>query len=61
MAILTVHHWSDRQAGYAELCRVSRHRVVLIIGATYVETVPIPHDCTDRFTAAYWQRPTRLP
>ncbi len=29
MAVLTVHHWTDRQAGYAELCRVAPHRVVL--------------------------------
>jgi len=93
MAILTVHHWSDRPAGYAELCRVSRHRVVLTfdpkvhnrhwflreyvpeiarfeeqrapsideiaygIGATRVETVPIPHDCIDGFTVAHWRRP----
>lgn len=93
MAILTVHHWSDRAAGYAELCRVSPRRVVLTfdphvhnqhwllreyvpsialfeeqrapsideiaagIGATHIETVPIPHDCTDGFTVAYWRRP----
>ena len=93
MAILTVHHWKDRQAGYAELRRVSPHRVVLTfdpvvhrqhwllreylpsvalfddrtapsieeiatgIEATRVETVPIPHDCTDGFTVAYWRRP----
>jgi SAM-dependent methyltransferase len=29
MAVLTVHHWGDRQAGYAELRRVARRRVVL--------------------------------
>ena len=29
MAVLTVHHWADRQAGYAELCRVASRRVVL--------------------------------
>lgn len=29
MAILTVHHWNDRQAGYAELRRVAHRRVVL--------------------------------
>jgi hypothetical protein len=93
MAILTVHHWRDRRAGYSELCRVSPHRVVLTfdpqihnqhwflreyvpsvalfdeqhapsideiadgVGASHVETVPIPHDCTDGFTAAYWRRP----
>jgi SAM-dependent methyltransferase len=30
LAILTVHHWSDRAAGLAELQRVARHRVVLL-------------------------------
>jgi SAM-dependent methyltransferase len=29
MAILTVHHWSDKHRGLAELCRVSRRRVIL--------------------------------
>jgi SAM-dependent methyltransferase len=29
MAVLTVHHWSDRQAGYAELRRVAARRAVL--------------------------------
>lgn len=29
LAVLTVHHWSDRWAGLAELCRVSRRRVIL--------------------------------
>jgi SAM-dependent methyltransferase len=29
MAVLTVHHWRDRSAGFAELRRVARVRVVL--------------------------------
>ncbi|MHB8328386.1 MAG: class I SAM-dependent methyltransferase [Acidimicrobiales bacterium] len=29
MAVLTVHHWPDRQAGYSELRRVASRRVVL--------------------------------
>ena len=29
MAVLTVHHWSDRSAGFAELRRVATRRVVL--------------------------------
>lgn len=29
MAVLTVHHWTDRAAGLAELVRVARRRVVL--------------------------------
>ncbi len=30
LAVLTVHHWSDRAAGLAELCRVAHRQVVLI-------------------------------
>jgi hypothetical protein len=27
------------------------------LGSVSVETVPIPHDCTDGFLGAYWRRP----
>lgn len=27
------------------------------LGTTRVETIPVPHDCTDGFQAAYWRRP----
>jgi hypothetical protein len=93
LAILTVHHWSNRQAGYEELRRVASRRVVLTfdpqvhnqlwlfheylpevarfeeqrapsieevangIGATRVEAIPIPHDCSDGFTVAHWRHP----
>jgi SAM-dependent methyltransferase len=30
MAILTLHHWSDVNAGLAEMVRVARHRVVVV-------------------------------
>lgn len=30
LAILTVHHWSDRRAGLAEMHRVARDRVVIL-------------------------------
>lgn len=30
MAIITVHHWSDRAAGLAEMVRVARQRVVVL-------------------------------
>lgn len=94
MALLTVHHWTDLEAGVAELRRIARGRVVLLtwdqrvfrnfwlvseylpeaaafddtravpvdrlaelLGATWIEPVPVPHDCTDGFGAAYWRRP----
>lgn len=28
-----------------------------ILGETVIETVPVPHDCTDGFLGAYWRRP----
>jgi SAM-dependent methyltransferase len=31
MAILTVHHWEDRAAGLAELRRVARDRVIMLV------------------------------
>lgn len=95
MAVLTVHHWSDLEAGIAELWRAARSRIVVLtcddrvfrnfwlvreylpqaaaaydearlveidrlaalLGGARIETVPIPHDCTDGFAAAYWRRP----
>lgn len=30
MAIITVHHWSDRRAGLAEMVRVARQRVLIL-------------------------------
>lgn len=94
MALLTVHHWDDLEAGIAELRRVARHRIVVLtfdptvsrrfwlldeylpeaatiddthavaidrlvtlLGGARIETVPVPHDCTDGFLAAFWRRP----
>jgi SAM-dependent methyltransferase len=65
MGVLTVHHWSDRARGLAELKRVGRGPIVLFTrDPRAVETwwlhqitVPIPADCTDGFNAAYWRRP----
>jgi SAM-dependent methyltransferase len=92
LAVLTVHHWSNRAAGLAELCRVSRRRVVVSfdpevhnrlwlmdyipelarleslrapsigelvekINGTVVTMLPVPCDCVDGMTVAFWQRP----
>jgi SAM-dependent methyltransferase len=32
-------------------------RLAALLGATRIEPVPIPHDCTDGFAIAYWRRP----
>jgi SAM-dependent methyltransferase len=94
MALLTVHHWTDLEAGIGELRRIARRRVVIfswdqsvtrgfwlldeylpeaaafddtravavdrliaLLGGARIDTVPIPHDCTDGFGAAFWRRP----
>jgi SAM-dependent methyltransferase len=94
MALLTVHHWTDLEAGVAEMRRIARRRIVVLtwdqsvtretwllseylpeaaalddaraipvehlaalLGATRIEPVPTPHDCTDGFAVAYWRRP----
>ncbi|WP_299849646.1 class I SAM-dependent methyltransferase [uncultured Roseovarius sp.] len=92
MAVLTVHHWSDKAKGLSEMRRVTRGPVVLLtydpafrdfwlfdyfpglialdeaqmpsisdyqdwLGPVEITPVPIPHDCTDGFLSAYWQRP----
>jgi SAM-dependent methyltransferase len=94
MALLTIHHWEDLEAGIGELLRIARRRVVVftwdqevfrrfwlvdeylpqavgfseaksvaverlagLLGGARVESVPVPHDCVDGFTAAFWRRP----
>lgn len=94
MAVLTVHHWSDPEAGLTEVRRVTdgpvavltwdaeqfNHRfwlvrdyvpeavaaeraapsvawIASVLAPARVEVVPIPHDCSDGFSAAYWRRP----
>jgi SAM-dependent methyltransferase len=93
MAILTVHHWNDIEAGLKELCRVAPRRIVLTFDAavharfwlmdylpalndvqsqrrapsipelmTAIEgneilVLPVPWDCLDGMTIAYWRRP----
>lgn len=93
LAILTMHHWSDRARSLVEVRRVASRRIVALTwdpassgfwlvdeyfpelavidrtifppldelarawGPTVVQTVPVPHDCVDGFTGAYWRRP----
>ncbi len=92
MAVLTIHHWSDRSRGVAEMRRVTRDTIVFLtydpafrgfwladyfpalvtldesqmpamarysdwLGNVDTVPVPIPHDCSDGFLAAYWRRP----
>jgi SAM-dependent methyltransferase len=94
LAVLTVHHWEDLEAGLAELRRIARRRIVVLtwdhevtrdfwllreylpeavevdqamavpvdrlaalLGGARIEPLPVPHDCTDGFAAAFWRRP----
>jgi SAM-dependent methyltransferase len=41
----------DRTARYPELTEFE------VLGRVNIEPVPVPADCTDGFTAAYWRRP----
>ncbi|WP_155057864.1 class I SAM-dependent methyltransferase [Streptomyces blattellae] len=36
---------------------VAVDRLAALLGGTRIDTVPIPHDCTDGFGAAFWRRP----
>ena len=93
MAVLTVHHWPDAEAGLGEVRRVTTgpiailtwrsdrltdywlvaeylpeaaihdrtlldaERICDLLPGCTVEPVPVPHDCSDGFMAAYWRRP----
>jgi len=46
LAVLTVHHWSDRRRGLAELRRVSRDRIVLL---TFDAELAPPFWLVDRY------------
>ena len=93
MAMITIHQWTDVDAGLRELRRVARDRVVVLLfdgdlaerfwlaeyapeliaaerrrdpkvdrvcgllGGAVVHDVPIPIDCVDGFTEAFYARP----
>lgn len=40
-----------------EALHVPIDRLVELFGGAHVQSVPVPHDCTDGFGAAYWRRP----
>ncbi len=50
LAVLTAHHWADRP-------RYPHPIEFEVLGRVTIEPVPVPADCTDGFTAAYWRRP----
>lgn len=40
-----------------EALHVPIGQLAQLLGGAQVQTVPVPHDCTDGFGAAYWRRP----
>jgi SAM-dependent methyltransferase len=97
MALVTVHQWTDLEAGLRELRRVTRGPILVLTfdgaaldrfwlvdyapeliaaerrrypaidalcaglgAATEVRAVPIPGDCVDGFTEAFYARPERF-
>lgn len=49
MAILTVHHWQDQEAGLREMARVARRRVVLTWDPDYAEAFWLSADYLPAF------------
>lgn len=56
------HFWLLREylpeaAAISDALSVPVDQLIELLGGAVVQTVPIPHDCTDGFGAAYWCRP----
>ncbi|MFI6621026.1 class I SAM-dependent methyltransferase [Streptomyces sp. NPDC050528] len=52
-----VRDYLPQAAAYDDTRAVPPERLAALLGGARVETVPVPHDCTDGFGAAYWRRP----
>lgn len=52
MAVLTLHHWADRAAGFAECARVARNRVVLLTWDPAADAFWLTRDYLPAFAAA---------
>ena len=67
MAIFTIHHWSDLEAGLAEYfpeamaleeeAMPSIASLEASLPGAKIEAVPMPSRCRDEFTSALWDRP----
>lgn len=54
MALITVHHWSDRETGLAEMVRVARRRVVVLT----LTPVPPEEPWMKRASSSWHQMPS---
>ncbi len=52
-----VRDYLPQAAAYDDTRAVPTERLAALLGGARVESVPVPHDCTDGFGAAYWRRP----
>ncbi|WP_329350553.1 class I SAM-dependent methyltransferase [Streptomyces sp. NBC_01261] len=52
-----VRDYLPQAAAYDDTRAVPTERLAALLGGARLETVPVPHDCTDGFGAAYWRRP----
>ncbi|MFG2783372.1 methyltransferase domain-containing protein [Streptomyces prunicolor] len=52
-----VRDYLPQAAAYDDTRAVATERLAALLGGARVEAVPVPHDCTDGFGAAYWRRP----
>jgi hypothetical protein len=44
-------------AAFDDTRAVAVDRLIALLGGARIDTVPIPHDCTDGFGTAFWRRP----
>ncbi|MEV5532345.1 methyltransferase domain-containing protein [Streptomyces prunicolor] len=52
-----VRDYLPQAAAHDDTRAVATERLAALLGGARVEAVPVPHDCTDGFGAAYWRRP----
>jgi SAM-dependent methyltransferase len=52
-----VREYLPEAAAFDDTRAVPVERLAALLGGARVEAVPVPHDCTDGFGAAYWRRP----
>lgn len=52
-----VSEYLPEAAAFDDTRAVPIDRLTELLGGARIEPVPVPHDCTDGFGAAYWRRP----
>ena len=52
-----VREYLPRAVAIDDARAVPVDRLAALLGGARIETVSVPHDCTDGFAAAYWRRP----